>query len=299
MNRREVLAICACCAGATLFPRSAHADPLSDLDADFFYCGTEQVTDVFESLQLLSGGGNDETLLELGGGDDAETLDLYGTAQRALRWTIKTAGAKRDGKPLVRIGFVDRDARLQELVKTTSQEWLQHGIGVAFDFTDDLGDAQVRIAFSGASDSSSIGIEALSKGAGEPTMRLPTLAATSITKRVRRAVLHEFGHGIMAFGHEHRHPGAGFSFRPAVEIRDLINASRPPGSKPWTTGMVETNITNPPYPTSRVCSPYDIESIMHYPVQSSWLLAGSPVPSPATSLSARDRECATAVYAGK
>ena len=166
---------------------------------------------------------------------------------------------------------------------------------VRFEFVTSAQAAKIRITFKGGVNQSSTGRDALRKQGA--TMQLPGVARHGNSATSRRIVLHEFGHGLMALGHEHRHPDARFQFKSAREIRDIINATLPAGHKPWTIAMVRINITNAPYARSRVCTSYDVESIMHYPVAQSWLRnSGNAVPSPATTLSRRDRECARAVY---
>ena len=60
--------------------------------------------------------------------------------------------------------------------------------------------------------------------------------------------------------------------------------------------MVRTNITGPPYPPARTCTAYDVHSIMHYPIQPDWIVAGTAVPAPETTLSQRDIECVRTIY---
>jgi hypothetical protein len=288
MDRRTFIASCGC----VVFASGLHAQ---EQDEDFFICGTEQITDALTTLQNLSNSGGGVTFDEgpTSGGD--VELDPYSTAQRSLRWTAGKTRREHEGKPSVLVGFVDGTADQQGAVRSISQEWLRHGIDVHFEFTDRVADALVRITFEGGNQSS-VGSAALAKPRGEATMQLADVRPGVPDRRVRRVILHEFGHGIMTFGHEHRHPDSGYRFKSDTVIRDSINSMLRPGQRQWSIGMVKTNITDPPYPRDRVCGPYDIKSIMHYPILPTWLEAGTPVPQEPAEVSPIDIRCAVETY---
>jgi hypothetical protein len=290
-TRRQALKVGGCALCAASLPHAASGQP-ADIDDQFFYCGTTQITNA-TGVDLFSATGG--ASVDLGRENSTASLDPYATAQRSLRWTKASTGVQAGGRPLVLIGFVDGTPAERDKVRMLAQEWLEHDIGVAFEFIDDLRKTHVRIGFSGGTNKSKTGTEALRVAKSAATMFLPAVRNGSNDTVKRRAVLHEFGHGIMTFGHEHRHANAGYVFKDARIIRDLINQTLPVESR-WTVDMVEQNITNPPYAASRSCSNYDVTSIMHYPVQASWLVHGVPVPQPATTLSKLDVGCAAEIY---
>ena len=294
LSRRQFLSSCACGICAAALPASAQDQAVDNV---FFYCGTPQLTDVYLRILELNATPGTIGIGDLNSAPKPTGIELYGTAQRALRWTAQQAGKQVDGKPVVPISFTDGTSAQKQKVIDIASTWLTKGVPVAFEFVSSPSQGKVRISFSGGTNQSAVGNDALAaRYSGGATMRLPELARPSNESAIRRAVLHEFGHGIMTFGHEHRHPDAGYQFKDSATIASLINATLPAGTSQWTTSMVETNITNPPYGANRACTAYDRESIMHYPVQSSWLRAGSPVPRPADTLSDLDVDCAIAVY---
>ncbi|WP_137151203.1 hypothetical protein [Devosia sp. FKR38] len=292
VSRRQALALggCAACLPWVARPSASEAD----LDDAFFYCDTPQITVLGVGEENFSAAGQiDDT----GFGMSSALLgsDDYGTATRALRWTASNTGLSRNNRPLVLIGFVDGSASEHDSVKTIAQAWKVPSIGLDFDYSNDLKETHIQISFTGGVNKSKTGIEAL-QFRGQATMWLPDVRKRPGTTASRRAILHEFGHGLMAFGHEHRHPDAGYRFRPAAEIAQIINSSLPIGASPWTSSMVETNITNAPYAASRACTDYDVKSIMHYPVATNWLITGTPVPDPSTTISPLDVKCAIETY---
>lgn len=301
LRRREFLSLCACAACASLSYPSRAATPEEVLDAEFYLCDTPQITDVFREIQELANIGGQTSVGDFSFPPTSSLqteIDLYATAQAGLRWTARTAGKVVSGIPVVPVGFVDGTPAQKQAVVTFANGWLQNGIPVAFEFVEDLSKAKVRISMQGGGNQSATGISSLSTKYGHgATMTLPEVARNANSVAARRAVLHEFGHAIMTFGHEHRHPSAGLKFKSPEIIAGIINTTMlAPGSKPWSADKVRLNITDPPYDATRACTAYDRESIMHYPVLSSWLVAGTPVPNPATSLSDLDVECARTVY---
>jgi hypothetical protein len=100
-------------------------------------------------------------------------------------------------------------------------------------------------------------------------------------------VIHEFGHGVMTLGHEHKHPDAGFHWREGEIVRDTG----------WSLNDVRVNITSV-YGREMVCdgaAGYDVKSIMHYPIKPNWVESGQAIPLN-TVLSPGDIACAKSVY---
>lgn len=262
----------------------------------FFICDTPQITTI--DLNVYAAPASDGGAIGINPSPPAETirLDPYTTAQQQLRWRPQDVQAvTSDGRPIVRIGFADGSDWQQAQVRTLSEQWRSHTIGVDFEFVDRNKKAEITISFAGGTNWSKTGRESRSVSyGGTPTMFLPHVRQDQPAATWRRVVLHEFGHGVMTFGHEHRHADAGLKFKSASYIRDAINAML--GGNSWTIDKVQTNITNPPYSSSRTCTAYDTRSIMHYPIQADWLIAGTPVPYPETTLSERDVQCAMKVY---
>ena len=270
-------------------------DQKRQLDKDFYFCSTPQISINSSSIQNFSSDGMgrsnvgiDPVLNDLG------IIQPYATARKNLRWRIGDTDTYKDDKPVILIGFLDGTDSLKEYVMNVSKDWLENG--VYFGFLDNPERANIRISFIDTKGSpgnhSAIGRDALNTKHG-PTMCLPAVKQFGMGSTSRGVILHEFGHAVMTMGHEHRHPDANFHFKSPEVIARLINNTI--GNKDWTAETVKANITNPPYSMDQYCTPYDRTSIMHYAIQSSWLVDGSSIPTPATKLSDYDLECAKAV----
>ena len=103
--------------------------------------------------------------------------------------------------------------------RSTSQEWLRHGMPLDFVYSQDR--PHIRISFT-RSDKSEYGRNALNIGASSATMLLKDCQRQNATGEVvgGDVVIHEFGHGVMTLGHEHKHPGADFRWREDEIVRD-------------------------------------------------------------------------------
>lgn len=273
-------------------PRDAAA--LERLEAEFFLCGTQQIMDL--SIEDYGASGAPELSIDTAPPSTNIAIDDYTTAQRALRWRPQDVQETRQGRPVLRIRFLDGDDWQQKTVRELSQQWRDHDLGIDFTFVGQDEMAEIAISFAGTTNKSEIGraSRVVSYG-GRASMALPDVKKGQSSERLRRVVLHEFGHGVMTFGHEHQHPNAKLQFKSASVISKWINEQLPRGSRRWTIGDVRANITNP-LPSDRECTQYDTGSIMHYPVHPDWLEAGSGLLEVATTLSQRDIECAKIVY---
>jgi hypothetical protein len=94
----------------------------------------------------------------------------------------------------LRIRFVDGEAGLHARVAKLAAQWLDHA-NLAFNFGKHS-TAEIRISFAGYGNWSALGTEALQRPDSIPTMQLGGFTALSDETKLRRAVLHEFGHAI-------------------------------------------------------------------------------------------------------
>jgi hypothetical protein len=302
LTRRNLLVSTAVLAGSLLVTARGVGQETGDADegdALFFICGCQQITTV--SLEEYTAGSDVEVSVDAEVEAPEVELDPYTTAQRALKWQAKDVQASTpEGIPIVRIKFKGGTDWQQQEVMQLAEGWRIPGLGMTFQFVAPGDKAEVTIAFTGTICTSKTGKECKAPSyAGEATTFLPEVIETSPQKLRQRAVLHELGHALMAFGHEQFHLDANYQWRDDEFIRDSVNAMLTKQGRPasWTVANVRLNITRPPYSADRTCTAYDTASIMHYPVLKEWITAGTPVPVQKLDLSASDKQCALEVYA--
>jgi len=181
---------------------------------------------------------------------------------------------------IVRIRFLDGDAKTHEMVKATAVEWTKYA-NLHFQFTTS-GDAEVRVKFNKSNGSWAYrGTDALGIPKDHETMNLGFPD--------RRTVLHEFGH-VLGLIEEHQNPHANIPWNRELIIRDL---SGPPNN--WDRQTIEANVFQkipadqlPPY------RDFDPKSIMNMVFPSTW--TGGVVIGGGEELSESDKSLVAKLY---
>lgn len=196
------------------------------------------------------------------------------------------AQAKWDSGQVLKVGFLEGSAKLQDRVLKTAQRWTNNdegGANLTFEKVADPQQADIRIAFDKNGGSwSYVGKQALQIAKRKPTMNLGWVSENTAEKSFASVVLHEFGHAIGLL-HEHNHPQANLKWKKDVVYADLMG---PPNN--WSKKTIDFNVFES-YPESRVvCSAnMDRVSIMIYTIPARWL-DGQPGIMPSDHLSDGD-----------
>ncbi|WP_299771207.1 matrixin family metalloprotease [uncultured Tateyamaria sp.] len=145
-----------------------------------------------------------------------------------------------------------------KMVREAFDVWSDLGIGLNFEETKHIGEAELRIAFmSGQGAWSYVGTDNLSApGQSEPTMNFGWDLRHD--PRGIDTALHEIGHAL-GFPHEHQNPFAGIVWNKEEVIREF---SGPPNN--WTLAQIEHNILRKLNRGEVSGSAWDPNSVMHY-----------------------------------
>jgi hypothetical protein len=154
------------------------------------------------------------------------------------------------------IAFVDNPPRdLQDAIELIIWEWQPH-VNLFFAMSNVV-DAKIRISTKHQRNGSLIGTDALKYKSPEPTMYLGNKPDHP---EFRASVLHEFGHAL-GLEHEHQHPKASIPWN-KPEVYKIY--ARDYG---WNKDEVDLNFFTPLNTQNMYLSPYDKQSIMHYPIE--------------------------------
>jgi len=183
---------------------------------------------------------------------------------KASRW---------NGGDTITISFLDGDPGVQERVKKEALAWAAPQLAnLTLDFRTNTTETLVRISFRYSGSWSVIGTTCRQvTDTTQPTMNFGWLTPTSSDDEVRRVVLHEFGHALGLI-HEHQNPGGTISWDREAVIRDL---SGPPNN--WSLDVIEHNMFEPYAAAETNFTNLDPQSIMMYPIPSSWTTNGFSV----------------------
>jgi serralysin len=173
----------------------------------------------------------------------------------------------------ITISFLDGDSDVQRKVKDVALGWTTPGLAnLSFDFLNPGNDSLVRISFANPGSWSVIGTTCRQiTDQAQPTMNFGWLTPNSTDEEIQRVVLHEFGHAIGLI-HEHQNPAGGIQWNRDAVIRDL---SGPPNN--WALDVIEHNMFEPYAAAETNFTKVDAQSIMMYPIPSSWTLDGFSV----------------------
>lgn len=156
----------------------------------------------------------------------------------------------------IRVKFLNKNPKLEELVKKATTEWMEYA-NVKFSYVED-GDAEIRIEF--ASDNSywsQIGTSCKTiTYPSQPTMHLGFSDLSIGEDVIYGTILHEFGHALGCI-HEHQQTNATIKW----DKKKVLDYYAKVG---WDEAITNHNILDK-FPDKDLSnSDYDQDSIMHY-----------------------------------
>lgn len=198
-----------------------------------------------------------------------------------VRAAVERMKLWQNGRKL-RVAFMDGATEVRERVAAIAREWEQVA-NLRLDFVKS-GAAEIRVSFAEQGFSwSTVGTDALTVSASQPTMNYGWLEADTSTREYQRVVRHEFGHALGMI-HEHQNPAA----------QGQIPWDRPRvyayyAQQGWSQADTDFNIFQLYSEDSTNHTAFDPASIMQYAVPDS-LTIGSYSIGWNTALSPMDEE---------
>lgn len=166
-------------------------------------------------------------------------------------------------------------------VRSAFQKWMNLGIGLQFEETDDRLASQIRIGFAkGEGSWSYVGRDCWDISKGERTMNFGWDIVHD-----EDTILHEIGHTI-GLPHEHQNPNAGIVWNEEAVYNELAGSPNF-----WSREKTYYNIIRKINPDAVQGSNWDANSIMHYPFGPGLITAPAQFQNgihPQGGLSARD-----------
>ena len=162
------------------------------------------------------------------------------------------------------VAFIGGTTAQRDMVKQYAPQWSAHA-NVRFEFRASL-PADIRISFDPSDGAwSYIGTDNASIPANQPTMNLGW--------QDQAVILHEFGHGAMALGHEHQNPSGGIKWNEAAVIADLSGSPNF-----WDEATIRHNVLEKYRVDQVIGTAFDPASIMLYSFPSTWTTDGFSAP---------------------
>ena len=200
-------------------------------------------------------------------------------------------GAKWPKGSTIEISFLDGSDALRETVRRHAAAWLEDKtVRLRFAFRKDTTNTPIRISFANAGSWSTIGTTCRQVPAAKPTMNFGWLDGASEAE-ANGVILHEFGHAIGLI-HEHQSPDEAIKWNKDAVYHDLAG---PPNN--WSKDVIDFNMFTPYSKKETNFTKLDPQSIMMYPLPSSWTLDGFSV-GVNSSLSPTDKRFVRAQYSG-
>jgi hypothetical protein len=180
-----------------------------------------------------------------------------------------------------------------EAIRGAFQTWKNAGIGLNFQETQQMSEAEIRIGYSSAEgrSASSVGRQILTVPGNQPT----TVYGWDLTSHYGRGTaLHELGH-VLGMEHEHQNPYAGIKWHEQAVYDSL---SKPPNG--WDHDTIFHNILEKLSTQQVQGSAWDPDSIMEYEFEPGLIAKPEQYDvnglTPPATLSAKDKEWALKWY---
>lgn len=203
--------------------------------------------------------------------------------QRTKRGITNTAMRWREG--VITVSLDLHNKKSVALMVDAIREWAHHTPALRFKIVEGKrGDIRITDSEDYKGNWSLIGTYAQFEDQDKPTMHLNK---TDDSKKFHRAALHEFGHAL-GFEHEHQHPQNTLEWNKSA-------AHAYYGSDDVSNKVIDEQILNTLSGVGLQFTPYDTQSVMHYPIPAYLTNSGHGVPLN-TSLSKGDQEAAQTLY---
>jgi hypothetical protein len=194
-------------------------------------------------------------------------------------------GSKHWPPGVVTVGLDLKNEKSKALVVDALQEWAHHTPGLRFEIIDGKqGDIRVSDDEGMNGNWSTIGTDALLEDENLPTLHLER---TDDSKQFRVNALHEFGHALGLL-HEHQHPQNSLEWDKQAVHDYFVNESFP-------EEVLQGQIFDPVTGSDVQITPYDSQSVMHYPLPPH-LTHNRQVVAENFSLSEGDKEAIRRLY---
>lgn len=161
----------------------------------------------------------------------------------------------------LRVRFLD-SPELAGTVLEIARQWSEHADIHLWQVTE--GPSDIRVTFASTGNWSVLGTEARLVPADEATMCLSEAARPSSPQRLRRVVLHEFGHALGLI-HEHQNPAADIPWDEEAVYAELAG---PPNH--WDRATAYANVVSRYAAEQTNHTAFDPLSIMLYQLPASW-----------------------------
>lgn len=261
-------------------PATAQDQLVPDFTDEAFFCSADQIpahqkllVDPSQSRFFDQDEEGNLALKELGNSGETITLEDFQLALGSEAWQ-RSDGLPGSTKDELRIGvyFLDGNKKQRDWVEKYAPMWTgKDGARVKFIFGD-RSKNHIRISFVKENSSQIGNIASKITDLNEPTMHLLDVDESKSETRIRRVILHEFGHAL-GLRHEHQHPQSGLNWNKAEIVKSYkTNNGCNDLTEQQCGDLVEHNIIKT-YSVSYKClgAPnFDANSIMLYPIPSSW-----------------------------
>lgn len=168
-----------------------------------------------------------------------------------------------------------------DTVLDIARQWSEHA-DIRLQQVDDVA-ADLRVTFASTGNWSVLSTESRLAPADEPTMCLSEVAGTPTPSRLRRVVLHEFGHAIGVI-HEHQNPAAYIQWNDKAVYAELAG---PPNY--WDQATAHANVLSRYAVELTNHTSFNPLSVMLYQLPASWTHDRRTYPDN-TEISALDAE---------
>lgn len=166
----------------------------------------------------------------------------------------------------LRVAFLSTNPWFIDSVKGAILQWIPHVFDVRIRFVAGTeGEIRITEKHPDGGNWSYLGTDALTAPAGEATMQLQW---RGLDEQFFATVLHEFGHAL-GLEHEHQHPDADIPWDEDAVYEHIANTQN------WPRSRIHDNILRKLERSHTRTSPYDRESVMHYPIAANWTLDGT------------------------